>query len=188
MASRRSKKHLVENEVAFDDLVEGEKYNIKERTVVPRSVHNRHSKSKVPDKIKIISYIGTLTRQQQLAVWFDNVTIEDDPKKERLVMKEDVVRISRFDFPGLPNELRTKINSFSKPTPKKSGYKPFIGITKLSPGDHLVNMDGIHTRVTRHGYVPPGGIYEGKKYHAYRQKSPTMGGTRNTRTRKHKKN
>ena len=179
--SRRSKKHrVVENQVDFSDLIEGKTYNVTEKTIVKRGVHERRRRpdeNKIPDEIKIITYIGEYHAQFPNAVRFLNVTIDGVKETERFVMKKDIIHITRFEFPGLPNELRNRINSFSRPSPNKTGYKPFNNFIKLSPGDEIIHKDGSHTVLTHSIVLGPGGSYKTKPINRHRK---------NVRTRKNK--
>jgi len=179
--STLSKKHQpLEIRVDMSDLVEGEKYNVTEKTIVKPGVHERRSKA---PEIKIITYVGTYYNQHHKAVYFDNVMIDGVKEDHRSVMKEDIVRITRFVFPGLPNELHKRMNGFSKkPSPNRNIYKPIRSPVKLSPGDELIHKDGSLIVVTHRTFVVPGGFYKGNPVDRYRKK--TLRGGKHTK--KHK--
>jgi hypothetical protein len=165
--SIRSKKHrVVENQVEFSELIEGKIYNVTEKTIVKRV--------RRPDEIKIITYTGEYHAQFQKAIRFLNVTIDGVTETERTVFKKDIIHITRFEFPGLPNDLRNRINSFSRPSPKtnktnKTGYKPFNNFIKLSPGDEIIFKDGSHTILTHSTVIGPKGSYKTKPVNLHKK-------------------
>jgi hypothetical protein len=100
-SSTLSRKHqVVEQEVSSDELNIGVLYNVTERIIIPRPVHSKHSKTKLPDEFEIISYIGECSQPFPKFVRF-KVPIGGGKTEERLVDKADIVHLSKFDFPGL---------------------------------------------------------------------------------------
>jgi hypothetical protein len=110
---------------------------------------------------------------------FRNVIKEN---KEKMVTygipKSDVHIITRLVFPGLANELVRRVHGFTKKN--NSNYKRFTTMTKLSPGDVLIDMDGNHITVNTNQFVGPSGVYKGRRVNGYRKK-PKLSGGKNTR-------
>ena len=195
MATRRSKlnssslstKHRpFEEEVAFKDLVVGERYNVTEKHIVrylPQE-SNQESKRKSKSKqrtpiIKLTTFSGDFLRENIDSIEFRNVIKEN---KEKMVTygipKSDVHIITRLVFPGLANELVRRVHGFTKKN--NSNYKRFTTMTKLSPGDVLIDMDGNHITVNTNQFVGPSGVYKGRRVNGYRKK-PKLSGGKNTR-------
>jgi len=162
--SRRSKL-VLEEKVNFDDLIVGERYNVTEKVIVKPSVYLHH---KTPDKIKIINYIGELQAQFPKLVRFSTI---DGVKQERAVEKKDILRISRFVLPGLPDEVVERIYGFEKKSPNRNGFSPITEGLHLSPGDKVIHTDGTESVVNYGATVF--GYYKGKQLRLY--KKPTKG-------------
>jgi len=182
-SSTLSRKHqVVEQEVSSDELNIGVLYNVTERIIIPRPVHSKHSKTKLPDEFEIISYIGECSQPFPKFVRF-KVPIGGGKTEERLVDKADIVHLSKFDFPGLPDEVIKRIHGFTKPASvNKNGYVPIPkeGL-RLSPGDQVIFKDGGKSAVTHVATVFPGGYYKGREIHVTKPKAKKGG------TRKHKR-
>jgi hypothetical protein len=191
MATRRSKlnssslstKHRpFEEEVAFKDLVVGERYNVTEKHIVGYLPENSKRKSKSKQRtpiIKLTTFSGDFLRENIDSIEFRNVIKEN---KEKMVTygipKSDVHIITRLVFPGLANELVRRVHGFTKKN--HSNYKRFTTMTKLSPGDDLIDNDGNHIRVNTNQFVGPSGVYKGRPVTGYRKKPKASGG-KNTR-------
>jgi hypothetical protein len=185
-SSSLSAKHRpVEEEVAFKDLVVGERYNVTEKHFVgllPQE-SKRKSKSKERDEsrhvFKLTTFSGEFLHQNIDSIEFKNVVNEN---KKKIVVygipKSDVHIITKLVFPGLANELVRRVHGFTKKN--HSNYKRFTTMTKLSPGDDLIDMDGNHIRVNTNQFVGPSGVYKGRPVTGYRKKPKASGG-KNTR-------
>ena len=185
-SSRLTKKHRpFEEEVAFKDLVVGERYNVYEIEIVevPKK------KGYVTQETKYSNFSGEFMDQNPRQIHFINVVTEGgrrrDTHYERTVLKTNIEHIKRILFPGLPEELQKKIHNLTKNAPKnapnKNGYKQITKPLKLSPGDELKMMNGKHIVVDSHVFAQPRpiGRYKGDLIDSYRKKSKTRyGGTR----------
>jgi len=183
--SRLTKKHRpFEEEVAFKDLVVGERYNVYEIEIV--EVPKKNKKGYVTQETKYSNFSGEFMDQDPRQIHFINVVAEGGRSRnsqyQRTVSKPNIEHIKRIVFPGLPEDLQKKIHSLTKKAPNKNapnknGYKQITNPVKLSPGDELKMMNGKHIVVDSHVFAQPKpfGRYKGELIHSLRKKLKASG-------------